>query len=662
MEHYKKLCLLLFCVFNSVSVFAAEHLPNNIRQHLLQGEYQQVLPELKKLANDNNSQAQYQLALYYLQDSKNKTALTNAEKWLIKSAKKNSKASYLLGSLYLQNKFDNSTRSKAHKYLLMAQKDGNYKARKLLSKLQLNADNLTTPNSPLQSQLFNSIKQGDLSRVKKLYSLGVKLNSKNSAGDTPLISAIKNNHNDIAECLLTLPNSAQPIKKILDINAQDVNGNSALHIAAIQNQFKISHLLFYNKAALDLQNNAHQTPLISAVIAGNKIIAQQLINEKANQKIKDATGKTAIDYAKKYDISLVFDSEHTKNEKSQLTEKSLRKKIDRLVLQTKDPKSPYYQRSVLAIAVAQKQKKLIPYLLFSGFSPWEGDLHHQNAVITAIIMKNTKVVLTLLSQPIPKSIKQSKLADTFEHAIKYDQLIVLIKLLELVDLDNVKEWPIEQTPLWYAIKYNRIKSAISILRKIPPTNKQDEKQNSYLLLATRANLTEISQLLINFNVDLNIQNDKGRTALWYAVDFKNSELTNQLLNAHAAIDLADKQGITPLIQAVIKNCYYCVEKLVTFGADIEKPTQNGNNALMFAAQGQDKILKLFLDDKREPNIKTRNNNSATALMLSIQSNCFTCVQLLLNKGANPKRKNKQGEDSFDLSKNNTKIFNLLNNI
>ena len=388
-------------------------------------------------------------------------------------------------------------------------------------------------------------------------------------------------------------------------------------------------------------------------------------------KIKDAFGKTAIDYAKKYAIPLVFSSKHKKDENALSAEKQLKEKLNRLVLQTKDPKSPYFERSVLAIAVAQKQKELIPYLLTAGYSPWKGDLQHQNAVITAIIMKDHNTAITLLSRTIPKSIKQNKLVNTFAHAIKYDQLKVLTKLLEVVDTKNMAKWSIEQTPLWYAIKFNRIKAVISIMRKMPIDSRQGDylkentKENTinkgYLLLAMQSNLSEISQLLISNKVDINLQDEKGRTALWYAADFKNSDIMYQLLQAHTQINLADNQNITPLIQAVIKNCYRCVEQLITFGADTKKQTQNGNNALMFAAQGKDKLVKLFIDDKREFNIKARNNNSSTALMLSIKSNCIKCVQLLLNKGANPKRKNKQGEDSFDLSKNKPEILTLLNN-
>ena len=660
MGHYKYLYFLILSVFSCVTTRAAQNLPNDVQQHLLQGKYKQVLPILKQLANSNNSSAQYQLALYYLKDQENKHTLKKAEQWLIKAAKNNNKACYLLGLLYIQNKFEHSTRAKAQKYLLMAQKEGNYKAKRLLTKLQLKTNKKSA--SSLQLQLYKSIKQGDLANVKKLYLLGVKLNGRNLIGETPLITAIKTKHYNIALCLLTLPNPAKSIQTLLNINAQDNNGNTALHFAAVQNQFKISHLLFYNKASINIQNKKQQTPLISAVIAKNNLIAQQLINEKANFKIKDKQGKTAIYYAKRQAISLVLPSMNKAEKSHFLTKKTLIKKLERLTLQTKDPKSPYFERSILAIAVAQKQNDLIPYLLKSGYSSWQGDKQHQSAIITAIIMKNTKVALTFLAQPLPSSLNKTQLINVFKHAIKYDQLTIIAALLKTLDLEKIKLWPIEQTPLWYAIKYNRINAATSIMRKIPPDNRQDNQHRSYLLLAMQSNLTEISQLLITLNINANLKDDKARTALWYAVDFKNSNIVGQLLYANAATEVADKHGVTPLIKAVMKNCYTCVEKLINFGANIQKQTKNGNNALMFAAQGKVKILKLFLNDKREFNIKERNHNSYTALMLSVQNSCFKCVQLLLNKGANPKRRNKQGDDSFDLAKNNSKIFNLLSNI
>ena len=662
MGQYKYLYILIFYILVNFSTKGAESLPNNIKQYLLTGEYQQALPLLKNLANQGNSQAQFQLALYYLKDKTNKASLKQAEQWLIKAAKKNNKACYLLGLMYFQNKFEDTDRSKAKKYLVMAQLNGNNKAKKLLAKLPLQNQSIELINSQQQLKLNKSIKQGDLLNVKKLYQLGVKLNVQNFSGETPLIVAIKNKQYDIAVYLLTLSNKNLLTKDLVNINAQDNNGNTALHIAAMNNQFKINHLLFYNKAGINIQNKKGQTPLISAIVARNKVAAQQLINENSNVKIKDKLRKTAIFYAKKYALSLVFPIKDKKQKKAPLSDKSLAKKLKRIILQAKDPDSPYFESPVLAIAVAQKQNKLLPYILKSGYTPWQGDKHHKNAVITAIIMKDTNLVLTLLSYPIQKSLPESEYISAFKAAIKYDQLAVISKLFEITDLEKIKKWPIEQTPLWYAIKYKRFNAAMTIMRKLPPDNRQSSHKSSYLLFAMQSNLIEISKLLITFKVNLNLQDNKGRTALWYAANFKNSEMVNRLLYDHADTELADNQGTPPLIQAVIKNCYRCAEELITFGANIQKKTHNGNNALMFASQGKIKILQLFLNDKRALNIKERNNNSYTPLMLSVKNGCNECVQMLLDKGANPKRKSKQGEDSFDLSKNNIKILTLLNNI
>ena len=46
----------------------------------------------------------------------------------------------------------------------------------------------------------------------------------------------------------------------LMINVQDENGNSSLHLSAMQGHIKITKILLKHNASLDLMNNAGKTP------------------------------------------------------------------------------------------------------------------------------------------------------------------------------------------------------------------------------------------------------------------------------------------------------------------------------------------------------------------------------------------------------------------
>ncbi len=88
--------------------------------------------------------------------------------------------------------------------------------------------------------------------------------------------------------------------------------------------------------------------------------------------------------------------------------------------------------------------------------------------------------------------------------------------------------------------------------------------------------------------------------------------------------------------------------------------------MLFAAQGKPQVLKITLNFNHQAkhcetlDIKQRNSNSFTPLMLAIKNYCTECVALLLQAGVNPKRKNNQGEDAFALAQSKADILVLLN--
>ena len=162
-------------------------------------------------------------------------------------------------------------------------------------------------------------------------------------------------------------------------------------------------------------------------------------------------------------------------------------------------------------------------------------------------------------------------------------------------------------------------------------------------------------------VDTNLVDDRGRSALWYAADFVDTELIELLIGAKSRVGHADLQGYTPMMRAVINNCYICVATLLLHGADQQKQSVTGNSALMFAAQGKDKILALFLKGhfKTKLDLTARNKQSLTPLMLAVKSNSSQCVRLLLDAGANPYRKNASGENAFDMAQQNQAVLQAL---
>lgn len=73
--------------------------------------------------------------------------------------------------------------------------------------------------------------------------------------------------------------------------------------------------------------------------------------------------------------------------------------------------------------------------------------------------------------------------------------------------------------------------------------------------------------IIDTGIDLNIQDTKGRTPLYYAARYKNDVATKLLLDAGANPNIQDNNGVSPLIAATsIENNGTIIEELLNHGA------------------------------------------------------------------------------------------------
>ena len=77
-----------------------------------------------------------------------------------------------------------------------------------------------------------------------------------------------------------------------DRDHQDVDGHTALMIAARQGQIEIVKLLLAFHASVDLQNNAGNTALMLAIKNGKVESAMALIISGANLELNNTKGET----------------------------------------------------------------------------------------------------------------------------------------------------------------------------------------------------------------------------------------------------------------------------------------------------------------------------------------------------------------------------------
>lgn len=126
---------------------------------------------------------------------------------------------------------------------------------------------------------------------------------------------------------------------------------------------------------------------------------------------------------------------------------------------------------------------------------------------------------------------------------------------------------------------------------------------------------EIAKLSIAHGADINVRNNKGETALMWAIRLRYLEIVKLLLDNGANINTQDNNGGTALMQSSERDNIEIAKMLLEKNLDINTANINGDTALMLAAKnGQKDTVKLLLDNGA--NINNKNKDGYNALMLA----------------------------------------------
>jgi ankyrin repeat protein len=141
--------------------------------------------------------------------------------------------------------------------------------------------------------------------------------------------------------------------------------------------------------------------------------------------------------------------------------------------------------------------------------------------------------------------------------------------------------------------------------------------------------------LVRQTSNVNETQPDGMTALHWAVQRRDLEMTNLLLNAGADFKVANRTGAKPLYLAAVNGDAAVIARLLDAGEDPNAVlTAEGETVLMLTSYtGNPAAVKLLLDRGAEPN--TQQFRGQTALMWAAAEGHAEVVKLLLARGADP---------------------------
>jgi uncharacterized protein len=136
-----------------------------------------------------------------------------------------------------------------------------------------------------------------------------------------------------------------------------------------------------------------------------------------------------------------------------------------------------------------------------------------------------------------------------------------------------------------------------------------------------------------------------------AVNKGDIELVSRLLDSGIDVNIQEKHGRTPLMDAVINKNEELVKILVQRGANVNLQDARGLSALHFASQNyQLEIIRVLIINNVEIDIQDINGNTPLSDAVFNSKGKGEVISLLIENGANRDLVNKYGMSPLQLAK------------
>lgn len=472
----------------------------------------------------------------------------------------------------------------------------------------------------------------------------------------------------------------------------DSLGRSATHLAAINGDVEMLEFLRIRGCRFDIADKSGKTAFHYAF---------------------EYEWKDAVDYLlnKKYEITVPQDavdfvlSHGTPKQKKLLLKKGFCSKsfteTASLTLSLPSPKvkdkdDPLFENedgaSLLHICATQSKPELLLSALEQSGNIDVADKEGCTPLYYAIQTKQQDQAELLLNMGANPNHQTKKRTTPLMYAVVNEQPFacqLLIKHGAKVDQRGLESL---QTPLHVAAENGSLEIVKILVARGAEVNKADLFGRHPIHLAAMKGHLPLIRLLLAMGAALNAKDQNGKTVMHYAALSKNSDLIDYLQEAglsaqkqtkitHPSLRKShhQKEGVTPLHQAVVNGQLGIVRKLVETGSDVNALVDSRLGVLFYAVMsGKVDVLKFFTDLGHLKNSEQRtvaiqaaiirdaiqqleifytdtpvdlclDARGTTGLHLAAAYGSRRCLHYFMENGADPQKSNLEGETAFEVA-------------
>jgi ankyrin repeat protein len=435
------------------------------------------------------------------------------------------------------------------------------------------------------------------------------------------------------------------------IQAEDSQGQTALHIAAQMGNHRLMLLLLRRGASINAEDNDSSTPLHLAVKARSARCVRLLIARFADKDAMDSFNKTPAQYAPKgseeawiltYGADIEAKDPFRTTALVYFSYSGNYEVVKSLLEQAPDVNSRGPDGPALFGAASKGFDKIVELLLEKDADVNATGSRGATALGNAALAGHTSTVKLLLAQPnieldVTNTAHFTALADACTHSHEGVAIALIQAGAGLDILDSFGYGPLHSAAL------NGATNIVKELLRRSCINVQWRGRDGWTALAeaARHGHEEIVELLLDHGADPNIggENDM-RTPLHLAAGNGNAKIVKLLLDkGKANTEITSNEGYTALINAAEMARLQVVEVLIEHGADANR-TEVGKelwSPLKFATRSGGKVAKdlirvLVLKGKADVNYQP-GKIGTTALLEAVHSHHLDLVSELLKLGA-----------------------------
>ncbi|KAG0257528.1 hypothetical protein BG011_003914 [Mortierella polycephala] len=185
---------------------------------------------------------------------------------------------------------------------------------------------------------------------------------------------------------------------------------------------------------------------------------------------------------------------------------------------------------------------------------------------------------------------------------------------------------------------------------LDPNKVRDKEQKTMLMVAATENKHHVLRYLLSLpNIDVDLQDGEGETALYQAAAAGSTKCVQLLLLAGASAMQGNEEAITPLIIASYNGFVSISRLLITIGhADVNQQDNTQKSALLLASYAGHVDIMIELIE-HGANLNTLDQYGWSSLMLAAYAGRLDACKLLLAHGADPHIRTTNGKNARSLS-------------